>query len=77
MMEVGKIYHVSLDIRDAIKRTDKWLKGMFRSNETGELLTPDQARDYLMDQLSEGKDVLPCSKDCDNFDYKTGCLGHP
>lgn len=76
-MELGKTYHVSLGIRDALSMPKKQLKGMFRNNETGQLLTPDQARDTLMDYLSEGKEFLPCSKDCDNFDYKTGCLGHP
>lgn len=76
-METGKTYHVCLGIRDALNRPKTYLKGMFRDNDTGLLLTPDQARDYLMDQLSEGREVLPCSKDCDNFDYKTGCMGHP
>lgn len=39
------------------------------------LRTADQVRDFLLDQLSIGHEVLPMAE-CDNFDYKTGCKGH-
>jgi hypothetical protein len=34
-------------------------------------------REFLMDQLVEGHEVLPTGDGCDNFDWKRGCQGHP
>ena len=34
-------------------------------------------RQMLMDELAKGHEVLPMGKECDNFDWKTGCRGHP
>jgi hypothetical protein len=33
-------------------------------------------REELMDELSKGHEVLPMSKDCADWDFKTGCPGH-
>lgn len=30
----------------------------------------------LCDELAKGRRVLPLGE-CDNFDYQTGCQGHP
>jgi hypothetical protein len=27
--------------------------------------------------LDSGKEVIPIGEECDNFDFKKGCLGHP
>jgi hypothetical protein len=35
----------------------------------------DELRNAFMDELAKGHEVIPMG-DCDNFDYKTGCLGH-
>ena len=36
----------------------------------------DEARDVLMDELANGHDFIPFGH-CDNFDFKSGCKGHP
>lgn len=68
--------HLCISVRGALNWPKSRLKHFFVDNETGKQLTPDQAREYLMDMLSEGKEVIPVGE-CDNFDYKTGCKGHP
>jgi hypothetical protein len=40
------------------------------------LETVKQVREFFTEQLAQGHEVLPLG-DCDNFDYKTGCKGHP
>ena len=48
---------------------------MFRCD--GRTLTPDQARDYLLEELARGHLVLPMSEPpCDGFSFTTGCPGH-
>jgi hypothetical protein len=36
----------------------------------------DELRNALMDELSQGHEVIPMSDECEGFDYKTGCPGH-
>lgn len=36
----------------------------------------DELRNALMDELSQGHEVLPMCKECDNHDWKDGCQGH-
>jgi hypothetical protein len=68
--------HLCLCIRGALNWPKGKLKNMFENSETGKRLTANEAREYLMDCLSEGKELLPLGK-CEGFDYKTGCPGHP
>lgn len=49
----------------------KWIK-----RPDGTAFTADELKDEFLRLLSEGKEVIPIGK-CDNFDYKTGCKGHP
>ena len=65
--------HLSLDITGGIKNA-KMLAGNI-SVDGKTLKTAAQVREYLQGQLALGRRVLPCG-DCDNFDYKKGCLGH-
>lgn len=67
--------HMCLSIRGALRWTDRQLKGLITDN-AGHRLTGSEVREYLMDRLSEGKKVLPCSDDCEGFSYETGCPGH-
>lgn len=50
------------------------LRGLLR-DEHGKLLSPDDARAALMDELSRGNEMLSFGG-CDDFDPKTGCRGH-
>lgn len=68
--------HLSISVRGALKWPDEDLSGLFEDMDTGDSLTADEAREYLQECLAEGKGKIPCGK-CDNFDYKTGCKGHP
>jgi hypothetical protein len=52
----------------------RW-KGCITDKDTT-LKTGQAIRDFFMDHLAEGHEVIPGSE-CDNFDFKTGCLGHP
>lgn len=36
----------------------------------------EEFRDALMDELAQGHEVIPMSKECEGFNYKTGCPGH-
>jgi len=64
--------HMCLSIRGAIR--NKMFSGF--TDKNGRKLSRNEAENFLFDQLAEGKKVLPIG-DCDNFDYQTGCLGHP
>lgn len=68
-----KIVHLSLSVRGALKRPLRELN--YFNDENGRQLTPSEAREELLQALSEGKEVLPVG-DCDQFDFKTGCPGH-
>lgn len=66
-------FHMSVNIDGAI-RNAKMYKGCF-TVDGRELDTVKEIRSFLNKQKAMGRRVLPCG-DCDNFDYKKGCLGH-
>ncbi len=77
--------HLCQDIRGALRnwRFPADYAGVFKHAD-GSPATPTEARDYLLDQLSQGKDVLPldrgCTPDCKRpgctgFSFKNGCPG--
>ena len=72
---MAKNFHMCMSVRGALLRSDKELIGVFRHDD-GRNMTPREARLSLMDELAKGNEVIPLSKNCDNFDNKTGCRGH-
>lgn len=72
---MGTIMHASLCVRGAIDWPAKLRAGLFR-HEDGSKVSPRDARNYLLDRLAEGKELLPIGEPCEGFDYKTGCPGH-
>lgn len=70
---MGERVHMSMDVRGAI--LNRSFDGFI--NDEGTPATRRQAADFLMDELAKGHLFIPLSKDCDNFDPKKGCLGHP
>ena len=60
-----------LSVRGALKNRD--FSGF--THDDGRKATKVEVEDFLYDQLSLGREVIPMGK-CDNFDYKKGCLGH-
>ena len=67
-------WHVCLDITGGIKNS-KSLCGCIETDGVT-LNTPKEVRAFLRGQLAMGRRVLPVGE-CDNFDYQTGCKGHP
>jgi hypothetical protein len=63
-----------VDIEGVLRWSDKNLAKLF--TDDGVRRPGNYVRDWLRLQLAQGKRVLPVG-DCDNFDYQTGCKGHP
>lgn len=72
---MSQILHCCLSVRGALRWPKSKLRGMLR-NESGHALTADEVREWLMDQLAQGREVVPFGAACDGFDYITGCPGH-
>jgi hypothetical protein len=77
-MEQGKSYHMHLSLRGALNwpkpQFKKLLKGITKAD--GSRFTSEELREAFYDDIAAGKEVVPVGE-CDNFDFKTGCLGHP
>ncbi len=73
---IRESFCMSLDIRGALMnwKTRQFKKLLIRPD--GSHMKPDEARAALLQKVSEGFDYLPIG-DCDHFDPKHGCLGHP
>ncbi len=67
-------YHFSIDVEKGIK-SPLGLRGCI-TTDGKTLNTAAEVREFLRGQLALGRKYLPCG-DCDNFDYQTGCKGHP
>jgi hypothetical protein len=67
--------HACLNVRGLLELPKSKLKHLFHDNK-GARLSPDEAKNYLYNCLSEGKEVLPFGEPCEGFDYKKGCNGH-
>jgi hypothetical protein len=73
--KMPKRFHFCLDVKGALKNwKTKDFRNMFKRKD-GSLMRPDEARAALIDELAKGNEFIPMSE-CDNFDFKQGCLGH-
>jgi hypothetical protein len=77
-MMAGIAIHCGLSVRGAIHRASatkkrSYLKGMFKHPSGTRSMTPDEAFELLLDELSKGHEVLPFSDSCKNWDWKHGC----
>lgn len=75
MHKPGKTYHMRIDVRGAIANLRGWPTEPSGYRDHGREITRAEARDGLLDELAKGHDYLPLGE-CDNFDFKSGCLGH-
>lgn len=73
-MANNRYFHICVDIRGLLKKSDRELKGWI-TDDSGKVLTPKQARRELMLELDKGRLVLPTAP-CEGFDYQDGCPGH-
>lgn len=67
--------HMCLSVRGALNWPKRKLR-IFTNPATGRTANSDDVRQWLMDHLAEGHEVIPLAKDCEGFDFKTGCPGH-
>ncbi|PRC92622.1 hypothetical protein [Solimicrobium silvestre] len=75
LTNVPTTWHMCLNVRGFLNSAKKREYKMFEHDD-GTNMTYDEARNALFDELAQGHEVIPMGK-CDNFDYKTGCKGHP
>jgi hypothetical protein len=52
------------------KSATRWMQ-----KDDGSKFSPDELKDFFLEQLAQGREVLPIGV-CDNFDFKKGCQGH-
>lgn len=71
---MSKTFHISLSVRGALRAPRHHFKNAFQRKD-GTFLSYEEVREELMDHLSQGHEVIP-GGDCDNFDWKSGGLGH-
>jgi hypothetical protein len=68
----SKIYHVSLSVKGALRQRKK----ITYMEDNGKQISDAEAREFLMQCLSEGKRLIPIGKECEGYSYETGCPGH-
>jgi len=70
--------HISASIEGLLRNFSKpgSLEGILTDGKTGRHISDAEARAYLNNCLEKGWKLLP-AEGCDNFDYQTGCKGHP
>jgi len=72
----SRTIHMRIDVRGALRNWhDSEWRNCVRDNN-GKMLTPTEVKDGFLEELAQGHDYLPLG-DCDNFDFKEGCKGHP
>jgi hypothetical protein len=69
------IIHMCLSVRGALMNWNARQLGTIFRDENGKRVPWREAKVELMDHLVAGREVLPIGE-CDNFDWKKGCLGH-
>ncbi len=69
--------HCCLSVRGYISAPARARRNLFKHPTEPRNMTPEEARETLMDELAKGHEVLPFGPPCEGFDYKTGCPGHP
>jgi hypothetical protein len=69
---MSRTIHLCQSVEGALKN---WKKAEWKSLAKSNNCSIDDMKEYFWNCLKEGKLVLPIGE-CDNFDYKKGCLGH-
>lgn len=70
---MSRIVHMCLSVRGALNWPKRRLRWMFK-DEKGRYASGDEAREILLEHLSQGHEVIPMCQ-CPDFDFKKGCPG--
>jgi hypothetical protein len=70
-----QIYHMSINVRGVLGWPKRDMVRLFKA-EDGSKLTAEEVREFLLDKLSEGNEVLPLGDSCEGWCPKNGCPGH-
>lgn len=73
------IYHVHVDVRGMLMKPPRELRralAWLRKDDGSRYPSVPHLQRALLDEVAAGHDCLPMD-DCDHFDFKSGCLGHP
>lgn len=74
---MSRIVHMCVSIRGLLRQSRREFARTCKSvTHEGRPVTPDQFREYLMDELANGHEVLPYGEPCEGFSYVDGCPGH-
>lgn len=75
---MSKALHLCLSVRGALawdkREAKRNMKGIKKADGTP-FRSVEELRDFFMDQLVAGREVLPIDTECKSFDFKTGCRG--
>lgn len=72
--------HLCISVRGNLCKTDRQLvqdwHDCIKTDDGKTLQTASDIRDFWMNQLAQGREVVPAGSACEGFDYKKGCPGH-
>ena len=70
--------HLCLSVRGALRWDKRMMARQAKAarHADGRVLTGEELREHLMDELAQGHEVIPLGAPCEGFDYETGCPGH-
>jgi len=71
--------HMSHSITGPLKNWNRsdWVRATkYILKNDGSKFSVDELKDHFLSELAKGHEKFPMG-DCDNFDWKKGCLGHP
>jgi hypothetical protein len=66
---MSRSIHLCVSVRGNLCKTDAKLRREWKGSA-------GVSRDFWMDQLAMGREVIPFGDPCEGFDYKKGCPGH-
>jgi hypothetical protein len=74
-MNARRQTHGCVVVRSLLRQPKAALRGVLKHPEAARSMSPQEAREYLFDQLAQGREVLPISAGCGNPCARNGCAG--
>jgi hypothetical protein len=69
--------HMSISVEGALRNAKPAKMKGWMTDDNGRDLSGKEVHAHFLKARFEGKRVLPMSDECENFNYETGCPGHP